>query len=256
MRFGMDDVSPCVSLLCCTTGIHHFVAEPNLRHLDCFFSSPLGLCDLSLPRHANVNNFVDELRLGQLNCLLRQPGRRGFVRVHVGSASSATVSSKIESGISTSHAPSKCSVGGSAAKGRQTMEKHTRSRMSLSRSVEDVTRTPCASGKKPWRLHRQRGRGAQRHAPPAPLVVSSEREGQRKRGSAQESARTRRSPDRFHHKSFGEASTEEDKTTMIVVKDETTGCVAAHVCEQQTNGWLSECVTTLISSDTVELEVQ
>ena len=78
--------------------------------------------------------------------------------------------------------------------GRQTMEKHTRSRMSWSRSVEDVTRNPCASGKKPWRPHRQRGRGAQRHAPPAPLVVFGVREGQRKRGSAQESARTRRSP--------------------------------------------------------------
>ena len=35
------------------------------------------------------------------------------------------------------------------------------------------------------------------------------------------------------YKSFGEASTEEDKVTMIVVKDETTGCVAAHVCEQK-----------------------
>ena len=35
------------------------------------------------------------------------------------------------------------------------------------------------------------------------------------------------------YKLFGEASTEEDKVTMIVVKDETTGCVAAHVCEQK-----------------------
>ena len=35
------------------------------------------------------------------------------------------------------------------------------------------------------------------------------------------------------YKSFGEAPTEEDKVTMIVVKDETTGCVAAHVCEQK-----------------------
>ena len=34
------------------------------------------------------------------------------------------------------------------------------------------------------------------------------------------------------YKSFGEASTEEDNVTMIVVKDETTGCVAALVCEQ------------------------
>ena len=58
------------------------------------------------------------------------------------------------------------------------------------------------------------------------------------------------------YKSFGEASTEEDKVTMIVVKDETTGCVAAHSANkraQHTNGWSSECVTTLISSDTVEL---
>ena len=35
------------------------------------------------------------------------------------------------------------------------------------------------------------------------------------------------------HKSFGEASTEEDKVTVIVLKDETTGCVAALVCDQR-----------------------
>ena len=43
---------------------------------------------------------------------------------------------------------------------------------------------------------------------------------------------------------------------MIVVKDETTDCVAAQSANeraQHTNGWSSECVTTLISSDTVEL---
>ena len=46
------------------------------------------------------------------------------------------------------------------------------------------------------------------------------------------------------YKSFGEASTEEDKVTMIVVKDETTGCVAAHVCEQKSaaDKWVVERV--------------
>ena len=52
------------SVLCCITDVLHFVAEHNLRHLDCFFSSTLGLWDLSLPRHANVNNLIDDLRLG------------------------------------------------------------------------------------------------------------------------------------------------------------------------------------------------
>ena len=52
-----------LSVLCWTTGIQHFVSEPNLRLLDCFFSSSLGLWDLSLRRHAIVNNLVDELRL-------------------------------------------------------------------------------------------------------------------------------------------------------------------------------------------------
>ena len=69
--------------------MHHFFAEPYLNHLDCFVSSPLGLWDLSLHLHANVNNLVDELRLGPLNCLLRQLGRRDlFVRAHVVPASS------------------------------------------------------------------------------------------------------------------------------------------------------------------------
>ena len=51
--------------------IHHFVSESNLRLLDCFISSPLGQWDLSLRRHAMVNNLVDELRLEELDCLLR-----------------------------------------------------------------------------------------------------------------------------------------------------------------------------------------
>ena len=46
------------------------------------------------------------------------------------------------------------------------------------------------------------------------------------------------------YESFGEASTEEDRVTMIVVKDETTGCVAAHVCEQKSavDKWVVERV--------------
>ena len=58
------------------------------------------------------------------------------------------------------------------------------------------------------------------------------------------------------YKSFDEASTDEDKITMIVVKDETTAALQpmfANKRAQQTNGWSSECLTTLISSDTVEL---
>ena len=119
------------------------------------------------------------------------------------------------------------------------MEKHARSRMSLSRSVEDVTRTLLCEWQELWRHHKQKGRGAQRHASPAPLVVSSVREGQRKRGSVQESATVS-----MDYKSFGEASMEDDKVTVIVVKDETTGCVAAHVCEQKSaaDKWVVERV--------------
>ena len=78
--------------------------------------------------------------------------------------------------------------------------------------------SPCASGKKPLRRHRQRGRGAPSHALAAPLVVSGVREGQRKRGSAQASARTPRSPDRFHGLQVIRWSIDEEG-------------VAAHVCQ-------------------------
>ena len=46
------------------------------------------------------------------------------------------------------------------------------------------------------------------------------------------------------YKSFGEASTEEEKVTMILVKDETTGCVAAYVCEHKcaADNWVVERV--------------
>ena len=60
------------SVLCCTTGVHHVVSQSNLRHLDCFVSSPLGLWDLSLCRHAIVNNLVDELRLVRFSCFRRR----------------------------------------------------------------------------------------------------------------------------------------------------------------------------------------
>ena len=79
--------------LCWTTGIHHFVSESNLRLLDCFVSS-LGLRDLSLRRHAIVNNLVDEMRLGKLDCLLRRLCGARFI--------TATVPSKIDSGTRTS----------------------------------------------------------------------------------------------------------------------------------------------------------
>ena len=128
------------------------------------------------------------------------------------------------------------------------MEKHTRSRMSLSRSVEDVTRNPCASGKKPWR---PTDKEVEEHNVPhlphrswCPVCVKARGKGEAHKKVREQGEVPTVSMD---YKSFGEASTEEDKITMIVVKDETTGWA------QQTNGWSSECVTTLISSDIVEL---
>ena len=52
------------------------VSGSNLRLLDCFVSPPLGLWDLSLHRHAIVNNLVDELRLGNSTvfCISRAVG--------------------------------------------------------------------------------------------------------------------------------------------------------------------------------------
>ena len=85
-RSGTEPCGICslLSVLCCSTGIHNFASESNLRHLDCFFSSPLGLWDLSLHCHANVNNLVDELRLGNSTvfCVSRAVGTC-FVRVCV-----------------------------------------------------------------------------------------------------------------------------------------------------------------------------
>ena len=42
------------------------------------------------------------------------------------------------------------------------------------------------------------------------------------------------------YKTFGESPSEDDKLTMIVLKDETTGCVAAHVCQSKgsTDRWV------------------
>ena len=91
-----------LSVLCCTTGIFHFVAELSLRHLDYFFSSPLGRWDSSLHRHSNVNNLVDELRLGTSTvfCVSRAVGT--CVCVLMWGQLHHCVSSKIGSGISTS----------------------------------------------------------------------------------------------------------------------------------------------------------
>ena len=72
--------APVASVLCCTTGVHLFVSESNLGHLERFVS---GLWDLSLRRHAIVNNLVDELRLGKIQLF-----SASFVRIHVGAASS------------------------------------------------------------------------------------------------------------------------------------------------------------------------
>ena len=49
-----------------------FFSESNLRLLDCFVSSPLGLWDLSLRRHAIVNNLVEELRPEKSSYFLRR----------------------------------------------------------------------------------------------------------------------------------------------------------------------------------------
>ena len=84
------------SVLCCTTGVHLFVSESIVRHLDCFVSSPLGLWDLSLRRHAIVNNLVDELRLVKFSCFLRR------LCAFMSSFITATVTSKIVSGTRTS----------------------------------------------------------------------------------------------------------------------------------------------------------
>ena len=61
-----------LSVLCWATEIHHFGSESNLRHLDCFISSSLRLWDVSLRRHAIVNNLVDELWLEKFSCFLRR----------------------------------------------------------------------------------------------------------------------------------------------------------------------------------------
>ena len=93
-----------LSVLCCTTGIDHFGSEPDLRHRDCFFSSPLGLRDLSLHHHANVNNLVAELQLGatQLSSAPAKRSRPVCACSCGASFNTETVSSKIDSGISTS----------------------------------------------------------------------------------------------------------------------------------------------------------
>ena len=82
-----------LSVLCWTTGIHHFVSESTLRYIHCIVSSSLALWDLSLRRHAIVNNLVDELRLGNSTVCACSCGAR-FI--------TAAVSSKIDSGTRTS----------------------------------------------------------------------------------------------------------------------------------------------------------
>ena len=83
-------------------GIHHNDSDSNLRLLDCFVSSPLGLGFVS----ASLRDRHPTLLMTaawQINCLLHQPGRRDlFVCAHVGPFIIATVSSKIGSGICTS----------------------------------------------------------------------------------------------------------------------------------------------------------
>ena len=96
--------APGASVLFCVTDIHQIVSESNMRHLDCFFSSPLGLWNLFLHRHANVNNLVDELRLGQLKLASASAGPSGPVFACSCGASfiTETVSSKLVSGTGTS----------------------------------------------------------------------------------------------------------------------------------------------------------
>ena len=98
-----------LSVLCWTTGIHLFVSESNLRHLDCFVSSPLGLWELSLRRHAIDHNLLDELRLWKFSCFLRRLCVFVWGQLHhcdglsskIGSVSSTpTLCSSIHSGVS------------------------------------------------------------------------------------------------------------------------------------------------------------
>ena len=88
-----------LSVLCCTTGINHFVAEPFLRHIDCFFSSPLRLWDLSASSTTLLMNCGCATQLSPASA-----GPSGPVCACSCGASfiTATVSSKIDSGKSTS----------------------------------------------------------------------------------------------------------------------------------------------------------
>ena len=94
------------------------------------------------------------------------------------------------------------------------MEKHNRSRMRLSRSVEDVTRNPCESGKKPWRpppTKRVEEHNVTHlaHRPWCPVCVKARgKEEAHKKVHEQGEVPTVS----MDYKSFGEASTEEDKS--------------------------------------------
>ena len=108
--------------------------------------------------------------------------------------------------------------------GGQTMEKHNRSRMSLSRSVENVTRNPLCE----WQetLETPPTEVEEHNVSHLVCVKARGKEEAHKKVREQGEVPTVS----MDYKSFGEASTEEDKVTMIVVKDETTGCVACSPC--------------------------
>ena len=99
--------------------------------------------------------------------------------------------------------------------------------MSLSRSVENVTRNPLCE----WQetLETPPTEVEEHNVSHLVCVKARGKEEAHKKVREQGEVPTVS----MDYKSFGEASTEEDKVTMIVVKDETTGCAAAHVCEQK-----------------------
>ena len=86
-----------LSVLCWTTGIHHFVSESNLRLLDCFVLSHLncGLCLRVVTRSSTIL---------LVNCGWRtRLSSASFVCVHVGPASSLATVSLPKSTVAHAH---------------------------------------------------------------------------------------------------------------------------------------------------------
>ena len=141
------------------------------------------------------------------------------------------------------HAPSKCSVGGSAAReGRRWRNTPGRGwQVSRGRHENPPVRVARNPGDPTDKEVEEHNVTHFPHRSWCPVCVKA-------RGKEEAHKKVREQGEvptvSMDYKSFGEASTEEDKVTMIVVKDETTGCVAAHVCEQKSaaDKWVVERV--------------